>query len=237
MTAPSTNSTNDVNTAKPAYEVSTVSPYINTASPQVSTDNFSDNAMYDFMVENPNGSNLLQQDLEQIHEDDLEAMDLKSVYTAKTSYPSAHKNMVPRAVLLKSGLTPLNTARSVYTTQPKPTVHSARSMSHFSKQAQSTDQRPFYKKTTLTNRYFHQKANTIMGHYYTVRPRAVNTARPYTAPVNVVWAKRVNVVKTSACWVWRHTRPNGASLVFRRNNYINARGRSKSVMAWVPKGN
>ncbi|GJY73816.1 hypothetical protein Tco_0478247 [Tanacetum coccineum] len=29
------------------------------------------------MVENPNGSNLLHQDLEQIHEDDLEAMDLK----------------------------------------------------------------------------------------------------------------------------------------------------------------
>ncbi|GJW44635.1 hypothetical protein Tco_0073434 [Tanacetum coccineum] len=39
--------------------------------------NFSDNTVYAFMVENPNGSNLLQQDLEQIHEDDLEAMDLK----------------------------------------------------------------------------------------------------------------------------------------------------------------
>ncbi|GJR63718.1 hypothetical protein Tco_1505880 [Tanacetum coccineum] len=43
MIAPSTSSTNDVNTVKPAYEVSTVSPH----------------------------------DLEQIHEDDLEAMDLK----------------------------------------------------------------------------------------------------------------------------------------------------------------
>ncbi|GKB16757.1 hypothetical protein Tco_0850680, partial [Tanacetum coccineum] len=30
-----------------------------------------------FMVKNPNGSNLLHQDLEQIHEDDLKAMDLK----------------------------------------------------------------------------------------------------------------------------------------------------------------
>ncbi|GJX55763.1 putative ribonuclease H-like domain-containing protein [Tanacetum coccineum] len=77
MTAPSTNSTNDVNTTKPTYEVSTVSPNVNTASPQVSTASFSDNAVYAFMVENPNGSNLLQQDLEQIHEDDLEAMDLK----------------------------------------------------------------------------------------------------------------------------------------------------------------
>ncbi|GJW02375.1 putative ribonuclease H-like domain-containing protein [Tanacetum coccineum] len=77
MTAPSTSSTNHVNTAIPAYEVSTTSPDVNTASPQVSTASFSDNALYAFMVENPNGSNLLQQDLEQIYEDDLEAMDLK----------------------------------------------------------------------------------------------------------------------------------------------------------------
>ncbi|GJY29930.1 hypothetical protein Tco_0405697 [Tanacetum coccineum] len=61
MTAPSTSSTNDVNTAKPAYEVSTVSPNVNTASPQVSTASFSDNAVYAFL------------DLEKIHEDDLEA--------------------------------------------------------------------------------------------------------------------------------------------------------------------
>ncbi|GJY99361.1 hypothetical protein Tco_0516791 [Tanacetum coccineum] len=57
MTASSTSSTNDINTAKPAYEVSTVSPNVNTASPQVSTASFSDNAVYAFMVENPNGSN------------------------------------------------------------------------------------------------------------------------------------------------------------------------------------
>ncbi|GJY21674.1 hypothetical protein Tco_0394240, partial [Tanacetum coccineum] len=75
MTALSTSNTND--TAKPAYEVSTVSPYVNNASPQVSTASFSDNAVYVYMVENLNGSNLLQQDLDQIHEDDLEAMDLK----------------------------------------------------------------------------------------------------------------------------------------------------------------
>ncbi|GKE48514.1 putative ribonuclease H-like domain-containing protein [Tanacetum coccineum] len=77
MTAPSTSSTNHVNNAMPAYEVSTASPDVNTASPQVSTTSFSDSDVYAFMVENPSGSNILQQDLEQIHEDDLEAMDLK----------------------------------------------------------------------------------------------------------------------------------------------------------------
>ncbi|GJX23753.1 putative ribonuclease H-like domain-containing protein [Tanacetum coccineum] len=75
MTASSTNSTNDANTASP--QVSTASPNVNAASSQVSTASVSDNTVYAFMVENPNGSNVLQQDLKKIHEDDLEAMDLK----------------------------------------------------------------------------------------------------------------------------------------------------------------
>nr|GEU52854.1 hypothetical protein [Tanacetum cinerariifolium] len=60
MTAPSTSNTNDVNTDNPTYKASTVSPNVNIASPQVSTANFSDNVVYAFMVKNPNGSNLLQ---------------------------------------------------------------------------------------------------------------------------------------------------------------------------------
>ncbi|GJT23136.1 putative ribonuclease H-like domain-containing protein [Tanacetum coccineum] len=102
-------------------------------------------------------------------------------YYAKTTHPSVHKRMTPRAVLLKTGLTPLNTVRPVNTAYPKPVVHSAKSLSHFSKQAQSTAQRPFYKQTTLTTRSVH----TAKRHYYTKRSRAGNTARSYTGPVNV----------------------------------------------------
>ncbi|GJU66778.1 putative ribonuclease H-like domain-containing protein [Tanacetum coccineum] len=106
-------------------------------------------------------------------------------YYANTTHPSVHRNMTPRAVLLKTSLTPLNTVRPVNTAHPKPAVHSAKSMSHFSKQAQSTAQRPFYKQTTLTRRSVH----TAKRHYYTERPRAGNTARSYTGPVNAVRAK------------------------------------------------
>ncbi|GKE94325.1 hypothetical protein Tco_1579180, partial [Tanacetum coccineum] len=60
----------------------------------------------------------------------------------------------------------------------------------------------------------------------TVRPRVVNTARPNTTPVNTVRVKRVNAVKSSTYWVWRPTKLNGASLAFKRHNYIDARGRS-----------
>ncbi|GJS00116.1 putative ribonuclease H-like domain-containing protein [Tanacetum coccineum] len=58
-------------------KVSAASTSVNAASLQVCTASVSDNTVYAFMVENPNGSNVLHQDLEQIHEDDLEAMDLK----------------------------------------------------------------------------------------------------------------------------------------------------------------
>ncbi|GJS11083.1 hypothetical protein Tco_0367879 [Tanacetum coccineum] len=113
---------------------------------------------------------------------------------AKTTHPSIHRNMSPKAVLLKTGLTPLNIVRPVNTAHPKTAVHSAKSRTHFSKQAPSTAKRPFYKKTGLTNMYFHQKV-------YTVRPRVVNTARPYTTPVNIVRVKGVNAVKSLAYWV------------------------------------
>ncbi|GJZ09008.1 ribonuclease H-like domain-containing protein [Tanacetum coccineum] len=123
---------------------------------------------------------------------------------AKTTHPSVHRNMSPKAVLLKTGLTPLNTVRPVNTAHPKAAVYSAKSKSHFFKQAQSTAKRPFYNQTALTRRSVH----TAKGHYYNGRPRAVNTARFYSRQVNAVRVKGVNVVKSSAYWVWRPTKPN-----------------------------
>ncbi|GJR95410.1 ribonuclease H-like domain-containing protein [Tanacetum coccineum] len=135
---------------------------------------------------------------------------------AKTTHPSVLRNMSPKAVLLKTSLTPPNTVRPVNIAHPKTAAYSAKSKTHFSKQAQSTAKRPFYKQTALTRRSVHAAKR----HYYTGRPKAVNTARSYTGQVNVVRVKGVNVVKSSACWVWRPTKPNGASLAFKRHNYI-----------------
>ncbi|GKB68556.1 hypothetical protein Tco_0929968 [Tanacetum coccineum] len=126
-------------------------------------------------------------------------------YSAKKAHPSAHRNMAPRAVLMKTSLRPLNTARPVNTAHPKTTVYSARPMSRFSKSAQSTVKRPYQIKTALTNKKFSQKVNTAKGSFYTARPKAVNTARPNSAVVNAVRENQVNVVKASACWVWRPT--------------------------------
>ncbi|GJV89906.1 hypothetical protein Tco_1533844 [Tanacetum coccineum] len=115
---------------------------------------------------------------------------------AKTTHPSVHKNMSPKAVLLKTGLTPLNTVRPVNTAHPKIAVYNAKSKTHFFKQAQSTAKSPFYKQTTLTGRSVH----TAKRHYYNGGPRAVNTARFYSGQVNVVRVKGVNDVKSLAYW-------------------------------------
>nr|GEY22676.1 hypothetical protein [Tanacetum cinerariifolium] len=155
--------------------------------------------------------------------------------STRKTHPSAHRNMAPRAVLMKTGLRPLNTHRPVNTAHPKTIVYSARSMSHFSKSAQSTVKSPYQQRTTLTNKSFSQKVNTAKGKSYTARPKAVNTARPKAvntarpspAVVNAVRENLVNVVKASSCWVWRPTKPNGASVTLKIYNYIDVRGRSK----------
>ncbi|GKD13888.1 hypothetical protein Tco_1198295, partial [Tanacetum coccineum] len=113
-------------------------------------------------------------------------------YSAKKAYPSAHRNMVPRAVLMKIGLRSLNTVRPVNIAHLKTTVYSARPMSRFYKLAHSTVYRPYQIRTTLTNKNFSQKVNTAKGKFY--------TARPNSAVVNVVRENEVNAVKDSACW-------------------------------------
>ncbi|GKF92944.1 hypothetical protein Tco_0279663, partial [Tanacetum coccineum] len=59
--------------------------------------------------------------------------------------------------------------------------------------------------------------------------KAVNTTRPDSAVVNVVRENQANAVKASACWVWRPTKLNIASITLKKHNYVEARGRSKVI--------
>ncbi|GKA39515.1 putative ribonuclease H-like domain-containing protein [Tanacetum coccineum] len=111
-------------------------------------------------------------------------------YTTKRTHPNAQRNMVPRAVLMKTGLKPFNTTRTVNAVHPKSTVYSANPMSCFSKIAQSTVKRPFQPKTVLTNKRFTQKVNTAKAQAVnTARPKAVKTARPNSAVDKTVRGK------------------------------------------------
>ncbi|GJT40871.1 retrovirus-related pol polyprotein from transposon TNT 1-94 [Tanacetum coccineum] len=114
---------------------------------------------------------------------------------AKKTHPCAKKNMVPRAVLMKSGLVSINTARQVNFAHSKTLMNVARPMSYLSKTAHSTVKRPIHKNTTFKNSNINQRVNTIRG-------KKFNTARP-KAVVNAVKGNNFNAVKALACWVWK----------------------------------
>ncbi|GJX52715.1 putative ribonuclease H-like domain-containing protein [Tanacetum coccineum] len=105
--------------------------------------------------------------------------------------------MVPRTVLTKSGPISLNTARPINIVQPRIAVNNAGPM---------------------------KNVNTVKG-------TRVNTTKPKVV-LSAVKGNKGNAVKASANWVWRPkhkvldhvSRNNGASMSFKRFDYIDAQG-------------
>ncbi|GKB11912.1 hypothetical protein Tco_0845835 [Tanacetum coccineum] len=146
--------------------------------------------------------------------------------------------MVPRAILMKSGLVSVNTARQVNAAHSKTTVNAARPKSHFSKTAHSIVNRPIHKKTTFKSSNINQRVNIVKDkNVNAARPKAVvNAARP-KAVVNAVKGNNVNAVKASAYWVWKPktkvldhvSKRNSASITLKKFNYVDAQGISKKI--------
>ncbi|GJS77596.1 putative ribonuclease H-like domain-containing protein [Tanacetum coccineum] len=148
---------------------------------------------------------------------------------SKLTHPSPKRNLVPRTVVTRSGPISVNAVRLVNTIQSRTAVNNARPMKNIINNAYSTTKRPFNKITAANNNNFTKKVNIVKG-------TRVNTARP-KADLSVVKRNKGNVIKASACWVWRPThkvldhvsRNNGASMSFKRFDYIDAQG-IKSLM-------
>ncbi|GJZ22546.1 putative ribonuclease H-like domain-containing protein [Tanacetum coccineum] len=81
------------------------------------------------------------------------------------------KNIVSRAVLMKSGLVLVNTTRQVNAAHTKTTVNAARPMSYLSKTAHSTVKRPIHNNTAFKNSNFNQRVNIV-------KDKNVNTTKP-----------------------------------------------------------
>ncbi|GKA10652.1 putative ribonuclease H-like domain-containing protein [Tanacetum coccineum] len=79
---------------------------------------------------------------------------------AKKTHPCAKKNLVPGALLMKSGLVSVNTAIQVNTAHSKTIVNAARPMSYLSKSAHLTVKRPIHKNITFKNSNINQMVIT-----------------------------------------------------------------------------
>ncbi|GKD98515.1 hypothetical protein Tco_1382412 [Tanacetum coccineum] len=140
------------------------------------------------------------------------------------SHPNPKSNIVPQAVLTKSGLVSLNTAKSVSTAQSKKTMNDAMPITYSYYKAYLPVKRPFNKKKANYNRYFNKRVNTF-------KSTRVNTARPKA---------EVNTVKALASWFWKPkheeldhvSKSNSTSKTLTRYDYVDALGRFKSVLAW-----
>nr|GEY78299.1 hypothetical protein [Tanacetum cinerariifolium] len=84
--------TNEVNTAYGFSTANTQVSLASTASTQNSTANLSDATVYAFLASQPNWSQLVLEELVQIHKDDLEPIDLKHM-TGNMSYLSKYEEI------------------------------------------------------------------------------------------------------------------------------------------------
>nr|GEV95702.1 hypothetical protein [Tanacetum cinerariifolium] len=96
--------------------------------------------------------------------------------------------------------------------------------------SEEEDKMPINNRAASKNSKNNQKVNSV-------RAKKVNTARPKVV-LNVVKENHVNAVKASACWVRRPkhkvldhvSRNNNALITFKRFDYVDAQGRSKSYL-------
>ncbi|GJT66385.1 hypothetical protein Tco_1017865 [Tanacetum coccineum] len=222
----STSSTNGaVTTALGATTTSTQATAVNSTT----IDNLSDVVIFSFFATQPNSPQLNNKDLQQIHPNDLEEIDLRwkmamltmraiilEIFGTDTLWigtvtfgfelvqvecsTSHQKGHFAR----ESGLVSFTIARPVNTAQPKTTVNSARPMTNVFNTSHSTVRRPINNKTAIKNSNFNQRVNTVSGkNVNTSRPKAVVNATRPKAVLNAVKGNQVNVVKASDCWVWK----------------------------------
>ncbi|GJS23376.1 putative ribonuclease H-like domain-containing protein [Tanacetum coccineum] len=158
----------------------------------------------------------------------------------KFTHPHPKRNFVPIAVVTKSGQVPVNaakqsspraaasisTARPVNTAAPKSKVNDALPKTYSYFKAHSPVRRAFNQKSAA-------KTNNLNEKVKTARVNNVTTAGP-KAVVSAAVGNRENVVKSSACWIWRptgnvidHTSKDSGSYMFKRFDYVDLQGRLK----------
>ncbi|GJY87811.1 ribonuclease H-like domain-containing protein [Tanacetum coccineum] len=213
----SPSSTNEVNTA---YGVSTantqISPastQVSTASTQVSTTNLSDATIYAFLVNQLNGSQLVHEDLEQIHEDYLKEMDLKwqlallSMRTRKgpRNQNSRNRNQDSSRRIVNveetssKAMVAIDGAGFDWSFIVDDEVPTNMALMAFSDSEAIEDSNKSLSfegyGLRLVRIVSEDTSNEVMVISDVPMPKAVNTARPISAVVNVVKENHVNVVK------------------------------------------
>nr|GEX60011.1 hypothetical protein [Tanacetum cinerariifolium] len=150
----------------------------------------------------------------------------------KLTHPHPKRKFIPAAVLTKSGQVPVNAAkqsshraaasvsaaRHVNTAASRPNVNDALPTTYSYFKAHSPVRRPFNQKSAAKTKIFNEKGNTA---------RVDNvTTDGLKAVVSAAEGNRDNVVKSSACWIWKpkgnlidHVSKDSGSYTLKRFDY------------------
>ncbi|GJV78174.1 putative ribonuclease H-like domain-containing protein [Tanacetum coccineum] len=161
--------------------------------------------------------------------------------TNHQNFSNSRCNFAPTAVLTKSGLVPISTARQsssraaasvstirpIKTAAPKSFVNVAKTRPNAFQKLHSSSRRPFYQQTARKNINLNNKVNTV-------KVNSVNTAKRKRV-TGVVGEQGINDVKFKACWVWRpkiivldHVSKNNESYICKQFDYVDPIGRIKT---------
>ncbi|GJV60162.1 putative ribonuclease H-like domain-containing protein [Tanacetum coccineum] len=114
----------------------------------------------------------------------------------------------------------VNTLRSVNTAASKLIVNHPRTKTNAFKRGYSQSSRPFKRHFGNKNSIINSNVNTARVKHTTARDREI---------VSENKGKGANAIKASACWVYK-AKNSSASTTFKKYSYIDAPGRSKSIM-------
>nr|GEU67437.1 putative ribonuclease H-like domain-containing protein [Tanacetum cinerariifolium] len=173
-----------------------------------------------------------------------------SMRTNHQNFSNSRRNFAPTAVLTKSGIVPISTARQsssrvaapvsaarpINTAGSKPLVNVAKPRSNAFQKSHSLSRRPFYQQAALKNINLNNNVNAAKANSInTAKENFVNTAKGNKV-TSFVGNQGLNAVKSSACWVWRpkikvqdHVSKNSGSYIYKQFNYIDPEGRLKHM--------
>ncbi|GJU39421.1 uncharacterized mitochondrial protein-like protein [Tanacetum coccineum] len=111
--------------------------------------------------------------------------------------------MVPKAVLMKSGLVSVNTAKQVNVAHIKTTLNAARPMLYLSKKGHSTVKRPIHKNTIFKNSNFNQRVNivkdknvnTVLGQSSTTKDETSGILKSFITGIENLVDHKVKVIR------------------------------------------
>ncbi|GJR17912.1 putative ribonuclease H-like domain-containing protein [Tanacetum coccineum] len=162
------------------------------------------------------------------------------------NFSNYRRDFAPTTILTKSGIilisvarqsssraaAPASAARPINTVAPKPFVNVARPRPNAFHKSHSPSRTPFNQQTTLKNRNLNDKVNTAKVNFVnTAKVNFVNTAKGNKV-TSAVGEQGINVVKSSACYIWRpkgnvidRISKDSRSYMPKRFDYVDPQGR------------